>query len=477
MAIPRLVVLIALACSALFFSKSASANGPRLVVVADGAAAAPVAGYLRTTLAQTHSLGDPKVFRRGLPGEWENAKLVDVLASGRRQAALRDIRFVADLQGVSTVVLLDVRSSGRSVVAAIAIVGLRGEPFETRVNLRPKSNPEGDATLLYAEIEAPLVAMLAADAAAAAPEQGSKRAKSTPNSSPRRSLLASIDGPQEPATPGSNAGAQPSSPEVVPPPPYTPRASSAGTEGRLEEAIIVVAPEVGFGARHFGYTDRVTPTQRSYDLAAAPVVGVSVELYPLAWMDTGYLRGLGVGVGYGRAVLLQSAPASGNNTLGASGKVDTSWSQADVVLRDRIPLSQRTTLGAKVGYGGLDYSFDGAGAMQPELPSVGYRFVRMGVDARVRVWILAVSASADYLAVTSSGALSDRYPRATSGGVDLSAGVAIPLAANIEARTGVRYQRFFHSMNPEPGDANVVGGALDEFARWDTSVAFHYGGP
>jgi hypothetical protein len=29
-------------------------------------------------------------------------------------------------------------------------------------------------------------------------------------------------------------------------------------------------------------------------------------------------------------------------------------------------------------------------------------------------------------------------------------------------------------MNPEVGDANVAGGALDELACWDSGVTFHY---
>jgi hypothetical protein len=226
--------------------------------------------------------------------------------------------------------------------------------------------------------------------------------------------------------------------------------------------------------RSFDYRDRVTGNQRGYDLGSAPVVGIAAELRPFATTTLPGLRGLALGGRYDRAVLLQSAVAGADNNLGLPGKIDTTYQSFDVALHERWSLDDRTTLGGEIGFGGLDFGFSGAGAMQSELPSVAYRFVRTGADARIRVWRLALTASASYLVVTDSGPLSDRYPRASSGGVDAAAGIAIPLGEHVEARTGIRYQRFFHTMNPQPGDPNVAGGALDELARWDSSIALHY---
>jgi hypothetical protein len=154
--------------------------------------------------------------------------------------------------------------------------------------------------------------------------------------------------------------------------------------------------------------------------------------------------------------------------------VDTSWSHFDVAVRGRAAVGERVSVGAKVGYGVIDYSFDNAGKLAPELPGSTYRYLRAGVDGRLEVWKIVLMAGFDYLAVQSSSGVADRYPHATVGGIDAVLGIGIPFAGHFEARTGLHYQRFFYSMHPVVGEPSVAGGATDEYGRWDTSVAFYY---
>ena len=83
---------------------------------------------------------------------------------------------------------------------------------------------------------------------------------------------------------------------------------------------------------------------------------------------------------------------------------------------------------------------------------------RFGLGRRV-----ALTGRAAWLAVLDTGAAPARYfPRQTVSAVEAAAGVAVDIG-EVEVRAGVEYRRYFSSMHPEPGDAYVVGGAVDEY--------------
>src|SRR5262249_11494111 len=76
--------------------------------------------------------------------------------------------------------------------------------------------------------------------------------------------------------------------------PKVPAEDSAKEASTATDAFVVVAPHVAVGTRHFDYADKISTGQRSYDLGAAPLVGVSGEVYPGAWSDSAVLRMFGV---------------------------------------------------------------------------------------------------------------------------------------------------------------------------------------
>ena len=108
----------------------------------------------------------------------------------------------------------------------------------------------------------------------------------------------------------------------------------------------------------------------------------------------------------------------------------------------------------------IDFTFDGALGGGAELPSVGYRFVRPGVDTAI------ARPSGDHTAS------SIRSLGTSCAGVDASVGLAWPIARHLDLSFELAYTRFFYSLDPQPGDANVAGGALDEMAR--ASLALGY---
>ncbi len=415
-----------------------------LVVIPEGAASPASATALESELSDSFTIRAAGELRASL-GRWAKANLVGALAEDRREELLNEVARAARAQGVDAVLLVEVRTARRERSARLVLIDPRDvlSPFETETKLGPKPVATADATRAHAVL-APKLAALSDDVAA------------TPLD---RALLA-----QEP----SLRAAAPSPPPSPPPPDKdAPAASAPPRKHDLAHASFVVAPIVGLGTRHFDYTDRITAGQRAYGVTAAPMIGVGGAVYPFTPMDNPVLDAIGFVGEYGQAAFLRSATSTGE-------RVSTSWSHYDAALRVRIPVTGAVTVGVRAGYGAVDYAFRDAGALGPQLPSAKYGFVRVGVDGRLEVWKLAVMASFDYLAIESTSGVTDRYPQATVGGVEAMAGIGVPFAGSFEARTGLRYQRFFYSMHPMVGEANVAGGATDELGRWDTSVAFHY---
>ncbi len=217
------------------------------------------------------------------------------------------------------------------------------------------------------------------------------------------------------------------------------------------KALLVVEADGGGGARHFSYVDRMTPNLRPYDLTATPVAALAAELYPLAGTSSPELRGLGLVGDYRRAIGLTSSDSSG-------AQVGTSWQAYDVGVRERIRLGSSVLVGLGVSYGADSFHFDEP-SFSAELPSVDYSFLRGSLDARVFFGAFSVLAGGSYLDVLQAGSMAAMFPRASVGGVDGRLACAYRLTSHFEVSGSVTYTRYFYSFHPQPGDANVAGGA------------------
>jgi hypothetical protein len=219
------------------------------------------------------------------------------------------------------------------------------------------------------------------------------------------------------------------------------------------------------GSRHFAYVDRLTPTLRPYDLFVAPLVAVSGEIYPLTSSSTPVLNGLGATASYARAFGLASEESGGT-------RVSTSWQTFALGLRERVPLGRAFVLGIDAGYGDTSFAFDNPIQQAAQLPSVHYKLLRGGVDGRYVNGDLSLRAGAGYLDVLSTGDFAKLFPRASLGGIDASLGVSDQIAPAIELSLDLVYTRFFYNLSPQPGDAYVAGGALDEMATVSLGIAY-----
>jgi hypothetical protein len=445
LATPRLAfLLVMLALLVAARTAHAEKRTKSVVVLSDGVAPGSVAA-LRLVLGDDFTVGEASKLRASLD-RWSRASLVEALAGDSRDDLLNDVARAARAQRIDAVVVVEVRTAHRKRTARLVLIDPRRAlaPFETEAKLGPRDGIT-DGARLQALLLPRLVAL-------SAPEEFA----------PMEPDPIVVDEPTRPAAPSPAAPPAPAAEKDV-----ALRQSAKAPNKDFAHALVVVDPYVGLGTRHFGYVDRVTTGQRSYDLTAAPMMGVGAALYPFASLDQPVLDAFGLVGDYGRAVGLQSAASTGQ-------RVDTSWSHFDVAVRGRAAVGERVSVGAKVGYGVIDYSFDNAGKLAPELPGSTYRYLRAGVDGRLEVWKIVLMAGFDYLAVQSSSGVADRYPHATVGGIDAVLGIGIPFAGHFEARTGLHYQRFFYSMHPVVGEPSVAGGATDEYGRWDTSVAFYY---
>jgi hypothetical protein len=242
---------------------------------------------------------------------------------------------------------------------------------------------------------------------------------------------------------------------------------SAGQSRALARASDLFAIRVAIesGSRNFAYVDRLTSSLRSYSLFAAPLGVVDAEVYPLARTGLAGLKDFGLTFDYGRAFGLSSDDSAGTT-------LNTNWSLLDVGARERIPIGRAWLLGLHGGYGEMTYTFDGSLETPAALPGVQYRFVRGGADARVALGPFSLSAYGSYLSVFSTGPIGAYFARGSVGGVEGRLGLARDLGFGFEVSIDVAYTRYFYAFNPQPGDAYVAGGALDQMAFGSLGVAY-----
>lgn len=238
------------------------------------------------------------------------------------------------------------------------------------------------------------------------------------------------------------------------------------------EVPLELAVGVELFARNFSYNDDLFGRLRPYTLSGAPAIALQGVWYPGAHFTQGIAANLGLAFDVELGLGLESSDASG-------ATFPTSALEAGGALRWRIPFGAASELAVSAGGGVQQFSVDPADTgASPELPSVGYGFVRAGVDARIALPAnLAVVAGLGYRQVLSAGEITedDWFPRASAGGVDGRIGLGYAIVDALEARVSVFGRRYFYAMDPEPGDARVAGGALDQYFGGSLSIAWTLG--
>jgi hypothetical protein len=279
---------------------------------------------------------------------------------------------------------------------------------------------------------------------------------------------------------------QPAAPEPAPPPqldvtPAEPKAEPAAPsepsrrdeaaaleEAEEAEAVGEEAPalEVTLGVRlmtrSFSYEQPMTRLPE-HSVSPTPAGHVQLRVYPAA----PFMRGMAAHLGLELSGLLmlpveaQDGPSIFETTSKGFG----------VGLRGRIPLWP-SELGVHAGWAAHDIEisdsqFDG----DPEVPSVAYRFLRLGADGRIALstaFVLTVRAS--YLLLLGYGELAEEpwFPDASGGGIEAQLGAGYALGGPFWAVADLGFTRYFMTLNVEPAQSGaavmprVAEGAVDQ---------------
>jgi hypothetical protein len=442
------------AAASLFVAAQAwGANRPKVAIVVEGPNRDAARAEVRQALAAEYSPEDPRAVLAALAREGHKGPLAPALADDKKRAALTArLQRAARAAHVDEVVVVAVAREGRTGRRArvLAVDAERHTASNTRTSFVP-----GDGAL-GAAVRGELHNVHPADTAAAS----STSSPDDPSSPASSSSSSSSPAPPEPE-PSSDPSASISASSDAD------RPTSAPSRER-ERGHELISAEVGVeaGGRHFRYVDGLSQNLRRYNLTAAPLVGVSVGVYPLAWLDSPIDAGI-IG-GYTRAFGVSSSGA-GADSLG------TQWWRFHVGVRGRLRATPALVVGASAVYGGEAFTFESAPApLQNESPSVSYRYIRAGLDARVALGRFSVSAAAGYDFVLSAGSVADRFPHANVGGVEVSLGPSFAITRAWEVGATASYRRFFYAMHPVPGDALVAGGAVDELYGLQGSLRYAF---
>ena len=207
--------------------------------------------------------------------------------------------------------------------------------------------------------------------------------------------------------------------------------------------------------RTLRYNDDIMGALRDYDLAA-PAAAVTATWRPL---PKGGMRFLSL---HGEVEL--AVGVNGSRTSDGT-EYATKASEWTAGLRGDFPIAGwRWTLDA--AYGEHRFSVDDNEMTTPLVPDTTYRWARGGLGVRIPVGAkLAVAAGGGYRHLLDMGDLeSDAwFPRVTGSGIDAEAGIAWRVGGPVTLDLRGDLRRYFFAMNPEVGDALVVGGAVDQY--------------
>lgn len=432
------------ACSgALALDAHADDAARSVVIVAEGSEAEAAATALASRMAPPFHVADPRSFRSALAARGQRALLLSLGSHAKDQKLVAHAHAALGDAHADVAIMLVTRKTRRGPEAHLWVIDAHkdGAALDEDLPLGHGAHGIDQADAAWAASQSLF------PASPPEPPPPKEAAAPLPVSTPAPAVETAAV-----ASPAADRGAVP--------------ALDTGPRQLNTRATALAILEAGLeaGSRHFSYVDRITPSLRPYDLFAAPLVSIALEVYPASRTSIPFARGLGVAASYMRAFGLASADEGG-------ARVGTTWQAFDIGARERVNVGRTVLLGFGVGYGLNEFSFD-TPTFNAALPGASYHFLRAGIDARANFGSASLFGGASYLDVLSTGPLGQLFPRESVGGIDARVGAAYPIASALELSLTLSYTRFYYSMKPLPGDANVAGGALDEMAR--LSIGFAY---
>lgn len=235
-------------------------------------------------------------------------------------------------------------------------------------------------------------------------------------------------------------------------------------------------------SRSFRYTDplhEVFPSQGfpemlTYNLAAAPMVFGRVDWYPLAHFQGGFPAHVGISGGYELGI------ATDVEFRGEFLK--QSHSVWYVGPKFRLPIAQHE-IGLFGAFGNHSFAVDGDAPLnggRDVFPDVSYRFLDIGLDARLMFDDVRLGGHAKYRMLLGYGDIASDgwFPETSGRALSLGGEVGWKLSETIELMVGVDVLQYGLTFSPAAGAEpdRVAGGATDRYVSAWGALGFTWPG-
>jgi hypothetical protein len=217
--------------------------------------------------------------------------------------------------------------------------------------------------------------------------------------------------------------------------------------------------------RFLGYNDDLFMQMRPYQLAAGPMLSAALDWYPGAHFSGGVASWFGITGAVDFAVGLTSQRPSDGATF------NTTAYRFHAGGRFRVPFGIGSDVGISVGYARSAFAITPATSMMVTansvgVPSVEYGAIRLYLSSRLQLHDrFGLHLGIGTWIGLSSGEMGTMpfFRRANITSLEADLAFAVRVVAGFELRLGVDMHRFGWTMNPEPGDPFIVGGAFDQY--------------
>lgn len=225
---------------------------------------------------------------------------------------------------------------------------------------------------------------------------------------------------------------------------------------------------VGLFARELSWVDDLFESLAGYQLGAAPAFRFDAAWFPGAHFESGPLSWVGLDVEAELPFAVESNRGSTSYPTAASA-----WRLG---VLGRLPLDPvEIRLGAGIGERRFHLETSEEGFSVPDLPEVRYQTFgfRAGLTVRLADRV-DIDAHGSWGLMLDAGAIGRGpwFPRSESHTAGAGGGLAVHIDGGVSAFGRFDWQGAFFNMRPEPGDARVAGGALDQFYLASVGVAF-----
>jgi hypothetical protein len=292
---------------------------------------------------------------------------------------------------------------------------------------------------------------------------------------PQQEVAAPIEEEPEPIARADKPAAEEEEEEEEPEEEMEPE----GDDGEGERPM-ALAIDLGLGgfSRDFDYRQNLSALP-TYDIAAPPFARLGLEWFPAAHFSTGALAHVGLRAAGQMAFGLSSSPESGMTT-----DFSTSSSLFELGVRGRLPLGG-FQLAADVSYGVHNYTIDSASAnnvaIDPLIPSAGYSYVRLGIDAKLALGDSAsIGAGLALMPLLGLGEVETWFPQASGLAMEGNLSFAYALLDSLDLMISLAARRYAITLEPTVNDATigrpVAGGIVDQYFAGQIGLRVRLGG-